>query len=87
MNASTEVCRQILADIAAMEPLHMPMLFAEFNQDDIYIFNAATKQFVSQAGSSSETVRDANRFGYPVKAGQTWAKGMTAAHLGLWRKA
>lgn len=85
MNATTEVCRQILADIAAMPPLRMPILASEFNQDDVYIYRADTKQLIGHAGSSSEMVRFANRFGYPVNAGDTWAKGMTAARLGLWR--
>jgi len=79
-------CMQILAELDAAGPVRMPMTEDEFNQDDIYVYIAATKELITSWPSSSHKVQYARRFGFRIDAGQTWAKGMAAKHLGLWRK-
>jgi len=79
-------CVQILADLDAAGPVRMPITEDEFNDDDVYIYDAATKELITSWPSSSHEVQYARRFGFRIDAGQSWAKGMAAKHLGLWRK-
>lgn len=78
------ICQQILRDV---EPMQMPLDICSFNDDDIYVYVAATRQFVRQYGSGDSQVKDARHIGFRVSAGQTWAKGMAAKYLGLWSAA
>jgi len=84
-SARDEMCKQILADLDAAGPLRMPMTEAEFNDDDLYIYKAETKQLMASWPSSSPEVLEARHMGFRMLAGQAWAKGMAAKHLGLWR--
>jgi hypothetical protein len=63
----------------------MPVV--SFNDDDLYLYNAATKQLIHQFSCADQQVKDALHIGFRVMAGQAWAKGMTAKALGLWRAA
>jgi len=79
-------CLKILAALDAAGPVRMPITEAEFNDDDVYVYIAATNQLVTSWPSAAYEVRDSGRIGFRVLAGQSWAKGMAAKHLGLWRK-
>ena len=87
VSAKDALCNQILADLDAAGPLRMPMTEAEFNDDDIYVYTASTNQLVTSWPSAAYEVRDSGRIGFRIDAGQSWAKGMAAKNLGLWRKA
>lgn len=54
-----------------------------FNDDDIYIYDIQSRRVVESFGSSSTTARNARFGGVPVKAGQSWCKGMQAKHMEL----
>jgi hypothetical protein len=63
------------------------MQIASFNDDDVYIYDAATKELVRVVSSKDSQVRDSHYIGLRVNAGQSWATGMAAKSLGLWREA
>lgn len=54
-----------------------------FNDDDIYIYDIQSRRVVESYGSSSPTARAARFGGIPVKAGQSWCKGMQAKYMEL----
>jgi len=84
IKARTELFKEIGKDIAAIAG-RVPMATSTFNDDDLYLYVAATKQFVQHIPCSDQKARDAKYIGVLVKAGQTWAKGMTAKTLSLWK--
>lgn len=81
------VCKQILGDLEEAGQWPMPIPMASFNDDDVYVYDAATKQLIRHVPHSAQEVRDARYIGFRVMAGQAWAKGMAAKALGLWSKA
>lgn len=81
----SSICSQIMADLADAGPMQMPMTADQFNSDDLYVYDSKTKRLIYSLPSSSHEVQDARHIGFRVAAGQTWAKGMTAKYLGLWR--
>lgn len=85
INARTELFKEIGKDIAAISG-RVPMVTSTFNDDDLYVYIAATKQFVRQIPCSEQEAKDAKYIGVKVMAGQSWAKGMTAKTLALWSK-
>ncbi len=62
------------------------MPVASFNDDDVYIYKAATKELVRSISCKDSQVRDCRYIGLRVMAGESWAKGMAAKSLGLWSK-
>ena len=60
---------------------------ASFNDDDVYVYNGATREFVKHFPCYLSIVRDARAMGFKVESGNTWAKGLRAKHLGLWSAA
>lgn len=56
---------------------------ASFNDDDVYIYNVASKEIVRTISCKDSQVRDSRYAGLRVMAGEAWAKGMTAKSLGL----
>ncbi|QNN56504.1 hypothetical protein H9K76_18480 [Diaphorobacter ruginosibacter] len=54
-----------------------------FNDDDIYIYDIQSRQIVESFGSASPTARAARYSGIPVKAGQSWCRGMQAKYMEL----
>jgi hypothetical protein len=74
-----------------MHALHPPIQAAlapeAFNDDDIYVFDAETKELVRSVGRKSLDVYFAKEHGFAVKEGQTWGTGMLVKNLGLWRAA
>ena len=58
-----------------------------FNDDDVYVYHASTREFVKHYGCYLANVRDARAVGFTVESGNTWAKGLRAKHLGLWSAA
>jgi hypothetical protein len=55
-----------------------------FNTDDVYIYNASTREIVRTISCKDSQVRDSRHIGLRVNAGESWAKGMAAESLGLW---
>ena len=79
---------------AAISPFITPPLctknlidMASFNDDDVYVYHASTREFVKHYGCYLANVRDARAVGFTVESGNTWAKGLRAKHLGLWSAA
>lgn len=66
-----------------MTPQNAPPI-ASFNDDDVYVYNAETKQIVRTISCKDSQVRDSKYIGLRVNAGESWAKGMAAKSLGLW---
>lgn len=86
LNARAACARRILDEIESDEWL-LPIPAAEFNDDDIYIYDPATLKLVQQIGASSAgaiAFRGVGALG-PVPAGMCWHKGMTAKRIGLRR--
>lgn len=79
----TSVASDVLAEIQAMGPWPVPV--ESFNDDDIYIYIADSKKLVRQIACSDQEAKDARYIGVKVMAGQSWAKGMTAKRLSLWK--
>lgn len=57
---------------------------ASFNDDDVYVYDASTKEIVRTISCKDQQVKDARYIGLRVQPGETWAKGMLAKSLGLW---
>jgi len=55
-----------------------------FNDDDVYIYRAASRELVRTISCKDSQVRDSHYIGLRVNAGESWAKGMEAKSLGLW---
>jgi len=55
-----------------------------FNDDDVYVYRAATRELVRTISCKDSQVRDSRYIGLRVDAGESWAKGMEAKSLGLW---
>lgn len=83
INRQTESVKEAHAAILAMGPWPMPL--TEFNDDDIYVYNAVSKVLVRQIACKDQEAKDAQYIGVKVMAGQSWAKGMTAKSLNIWR--
>lgn len=83
MNARTEtaLCQQILADLK--EPV--PMAPSEFNDDSIYVWCVLSRHLVREIGSKDSEATDSRYIGVRVGAGETWAKGLAAKHVGIWQ--
>ena len=75
---------EALAEIQAMGPWPVPV--ESFNDDDLYVYKVSSKQLIRSFSSKDPQVIEAAQLGFRVKAGQTWAKGMAAKSLGLWRQ-
>lgn len=86
INGRTAILKEIGKDIAAISG-RVPMATSTFNDDDLYVYVAATKQFVRQIVCKDQEAKDAKYIGVKVMAGQTWATGMTAKTLSLWKPA
>ena len=78
---------------AAISPFITPPLSSKrlinmdlFNDDDIYVYHASTRELVKQYDCYLHEVRD-SRNGFKVAAGNAWAKGLRAKYLGLWSAA
>lgn len=80
----TSVASEALAEIQAMGPWPVPV--EAFNDDDLYVYNAKSKQLIRSFSCKDPQVIEAANVGFRVRAGQTWAKGMAAKSLGLWRQ-
>jgi hypothetical protein len=72
--------------MSARQAIPQCLPVSSFNDDDVYVYNAATKQIVRVIGSKDSQVRDSRYIGLRVQAGESWARGMAAKSLGLWRE-
>lgn len=77
----------VLADFAELATMPMKVFIPEyeFNDDDVYLYNVATKQLIRHYAISSHEVFCARYGGVKVREGQAWAKGRNARDLKLWR--
>lgn len=87
IDKGTSIAREILGDLLEMGEWPVPLAVSTFNDDDVYIYDAASKQLIKHLPCSDQQVKDAKYIGLRVMAGQTWAKGMTAKTLSLWKSA
>jgi len=85
IQSKTAIASQALADLKAMG--QWPISVESFNDDDLYLYNAATKQLIRSFSCGDQEVKDARHIGFRVMAGATWGKGMAVKALGLWRAA
>lgn len=76
------IARQIVEDLA--EPWPMPIDPSAFQDDSVYVYDAASKRLVREIGCKSPELCGSPT-GVRVAAGQSWARGMVAKRLGLWR--
>ena len=74
----------ILRTFAQAEPTRMPLPSESFNDEDLYVYRAETRQFVRSIGNASHTAREARTYGVSVNAGETWGKGLNVKDLGIW---
>lgn len=84
VNAPARSPKEAQADIQAAK---WPIPVNSFNDDDVYVYVAANKEFIRQIPCSMQEAKDARHIGVRVKPGETWAKGMTAKYLGIWNAA
>lgn len=87
INARTAVIKGVKDELLAMGDWPVPLAVSTFNDDDVYIYEATSKKLVKHLSCSDQQVKDAKYIGLRVMAGQTWAKGMTAKTLSLWKSA
>jgi len=73
-----------LAELAN-KPMKVFIPEYEFNQDDVYLYNVATRELIRHFNISSHEVFCARYGGVKVLEGQAWAKGRNARDLKLWR--
>ena len=85
IQSKTAIAREALADLRAMGQWPIPI--ESFKDDDLYLYNAATKQLIREFSCGDQNVKDARHIGFRVFAGETWGKGMAVKRLGLWRAA
>ena len=85
INNMTAIAREALADLKAMGQCPMPI--ESFKDDELYLYDAATKRLIRSFSCSDQEVKDARHIGFRVFAGETWGKGMAVKALGLWRTA
>ena len=57
---------------------------ARFNDDDLYLYRADSRELVEQVGSGSPRRRAIVQGREALPAGVTFANGMAAKRLGLW---
>ncbi len=80
-----KIARQILGDIEAAGPFPMPI--SSFLDDEIYVYDVATKRVTRTISCKAMEASDSQYIGLRVKAGESWARGIAAKYLGLWTPA
>lgn len=61
-----------------------PKSVESFNDDDVYIYNATTKEIARVIPANSPLTIGIKHSGLRVRAGETWDKGLSCKRLGLW---
>ena len=89
MNTLHPTIAKAINPFIATPPLSVKHLIdtASFNDDDVYVYHGATREFVKHFPCYLADVKDARAMGFKVESGNTWAKGLRAKHLGLWSAA
>jgi hypothetical protein len=83
----TPVLSEFAEAMAKAEPMKVYLSWDEFNDDDVYLYMAATGRLVRHIPVNSPEVFCARYHGMKVLEGQSWARGRNAKTLSLWRPA
>jgi len=85
MNALHPAIQAALAPYIPQEQSIQVIPLSSINDDDVYIYDAKTHEYIRSIGCKSFDLYTARTHGVEVKEGQTWGRGQAVKYLGLWR--